>query len=114
MFVNKLSRTLLLTAGLTLSLSAYAASEGTSSPTFVAFARSLNATVDIAADVKSVLEPEKLAKACERHFARLDADDKLPLASQKNPLHVSDMLRCGKWLFSRPTLNRRWPYPKTC
>ncbi|HET9241270.1 MAG TPA: hypothetical protein VFO10_28655 [Oligoflexus sp.] len=112
MLVNKLSRTLSLAAGLTLSVSAYAAAEGTSSPAFVEFARSLNATVDIAADVKSVLEPDKLAKACERHFSRLDSNDKLPPASQQNPSHVSDMLRCGKWMFFAANFESKMAIPE--
>jgi mono/diheme cytochrome c family protein len=110
MILNKLARVLAL--GLAFSTQARAAADAETSRQLVEFARSLNATVDIAHDVKSVLEPDRLKKACERHFARLDANDKLPAASQRNAEHVGDMLRCGKWMFFSANFESKMAIPE--
>lgn len=112
MVLNKLCCTLAFGVGLAVSVQTLAAGDVETSRQLVEFARSLNATVDIASDVKSVLEPDKLAKACGRHFARLDADDKLPAASQRNAEHVSDMLRCGKWMFFSANFESKMAIPE--
>jgi hypothetical protein len=81
------------------SLRAHAEDDAEATRKLVSFARSLDATVDVATDLQAVLEPQSLAHACDRHFARLDAAGKLTAASRTKAEHVGDMLRCGKWLF---------------
>ncbi len=112
MILNKLSRALTFGVGLAVGMNAWAAGDAASTRELVEFARTLNATVDIASDVRSVLEPEKLAKACDRHFARLDKSDQLPLASQRNAEHVGDMLRCGKWMFFSANFESKMAIPE--
>lgn len=64
------------------------------------FARQINATTDIHTNLVTVLEMSEVEGACDRHFARLDATtEKLPTALQRDKTAVSDMVKCGKWLF---------------
>jgi hypothetical protein len=98
---------------LAVSLRAHAEDDPDAARALVSFARSLHATVDVSTDLKAVLEPRRLAHACDRHFARLDARGKLPAPSRTNAGHVGDMLRCGKWLFFYADFESKLAIPET-
>ena len=63
-------------------------------------AKSIEATVDYGEDLDLVLEKDRLQGSCDRHFSRLDPEtQQLPDSSLNNDEHISDMVRCGKWIF---------------